>query len=184
MNHWVPAQPLRWLGVAALLRKQPLGSIVRLPPAHVEHPRDGGMTLAICVPVGARADYRLDAGGGQDLVVSELAHGFEAHLELRSALADFERALRDAPGSSVVGMIAAGALVGLALGRSKESALAGATIAGLAALAGVGVANAESAPEVTDAATRMLAAMKPLIPIASPARSPTSARALPGRGRT
>jgi len=80
-------------------------------------------------------------------------------------------------------MVEAGALVGLALGRSKESALAGATIGGLAALAGVGVANAQSAPEVTDAATRMLAAMKPLTPMASPALSQPSARALPGRRR-
>ena len=29
MNRWVPAQPLRWVGVAALLRGQPLGSIHR-----------------------------------------------------------------------------------------------------------------------------------------------------------
>ena len=88
----------------------------------VGHPRDGGMTLAVGVPVGQRADYRLDVGGGQDLVVGDFAHGFEAHLEVRPALAGFESALRDAPGGSVVGMIAAGALVGLALGRSKERA--------------------------------------------------------------
>jgi len=183
MNRWVPAQPLRWVGVAALLRGQPLGSIVRLPPARVEHPRDAGIVLAIGVPVGQRADYRLDVGGGHDLVVSEFAHGFEARLEVRPALADFEKALRDAPGSSVVGMIAAGALVGLALGRSKESALAGATIGGLAALAGVGVANAQSAPEVTDAATRMLAAMKPLTPGPTPKVRAMPARAIQGRSR-
>lgn len=61
----------------------------------------------------------------------------------------------------MVGIIAAGALAGLALGRSKESALAGEKIGGLASLSGVGVTNARSAPEVTDAATRMLAAMRP-----------------------
>ncbi|MBK8217906.1 MAG: hypothetical protein IPK71_29620 [Myxococcales bacterium] len=183
MNRWVPAQPLRWVGVAALLRGQPLGSIVRLPPARVEHPRDAGMVLALAVPVGQRADYRLDVGGGQDLVVSEFAHGFEARIEVRPALADFERALRDAPGSSVVGMIAAGALVGLALGRSKESALAGATIGGLAALAGVGVANAQTAPEITEAATRMLAAIKPLTPGTTPSMQAKPARAVSGRRR-
>jgi len=140
------------------------------------------MALAIGMPVGQRADYRLDVGGGHDLVVSEFAHGFEARLEVRPALADFERALRDAPGSSVVGMIAAGALVGLALGRSKESALAGATIGGLAALAGVGVANAQSAPGISDAAAKILAAMKPL---AASTRSPVPAlgRKLPARRR-
>src|SRR5690606_41358679 len=130
MSRWVPAQPLRWVDVAALLRGQPPGSIVRLPPARVEHPRDAGMALAVGVPVGQRADYRLDVGGGHDLVVSEFADGFEACLEVRPALADFEKALRDAPGSSVAGMIAAGALVGLDLGRSEESALAGAAIGG------------------------------------------------------
>ena len=162
MNRWVPAEPLRWLGVAAILREQPLGSMIRLSPAHVEHPRDGGMTLAVGLPVGQRADYRLDVGGGQDLVVSEFTSAFEAHLEVRPVAGDFEAALRNAPGTSVVGMVSAGALLGLALGRSKESALAGAAVGCLAALAGVGVANAQSAPAVADAAARMLTAMKPI----------------------
>jgi hypothetical protein len=183
MNRWVPAQPLRWVGVAELLRCQPPGSIVRLPPAQVEHPRDAGVVLTIGMPVGQRADYRLDVGGGHDLVVSEFAHGLEARLEVRPALADFERALRDAPGSSVVGMLAAGALVGLALGRSKESALSGAMIGGLAALAGVGLANAQTAPEVTDAATRLLAVVRSPTP-GAPTRSPSASAALPVRRRT
>lgn len=129
------------------------------------------MTLAVAFPVGQRADYQLDVGGGQYLVVSEFAHGFEAHLEVRPALLDFEKVLRDSPGSSVVGMVAAGALIGLALGRSKESALAGAAIGGFAALAGTGVANAQSAPEVTAAASQMLAAMMPRLPVAKPPAS-------------
>lgn len=160
----LPARPLRWPGVAALLRKQLPGSIVRLPPARVEHPSDGGMALAVGLPVGQRADYRLDVGDGQDLVVVEFVDAFEAHLEVRPASLDIEGRFREAPGASVAGLIAAGALVGLALGRSKESALAGAAIGGLAGLAGVGVANARSAPDVTDAATRLLAAMKPKSP--------------------
>jgi hypothetical protein len=172
MSRQFPAQPLRWAVVAALLRRQPLGSMVRLPPARVEHPRDGGLRLSFGVPVGQRADYRLDIGGGQDLVVAEFSHGYEAHLEARPSLADLEKALRDTPGGSVIGLIAAGALVGLALGRSKESALAGATIGGLAALAGVGVANAQSAPEIADAATRMFAAMKPITARTTRAASP------------
>lgn len=161
MNSRAPTQPQGWLGVAAVLKQHPLGSIVRLPPARVEHPRDAGMSLAVGLPIGQRADYRLDVGGGHDLVVSEFAHGFEARLEIHLALAEFERALKETPGSSVVGMIAAGALVGLALGKTKESALAGAAIGGLAALAGVGVANAQTAPEITKAATQMFAAMTP-----------------------
>lgn len=170
------AQPMGWLGVAAVLRQHPLGSIVRLPPARVEHPRDAGMALAIGVPIGQRADYRLDVGGGHDLVVSEFAHGFEARLEVHLALPEFERALKETPGSSVVGMIAAGALVGLALGKSKESALAGAAIGGLAALAGVGIANAQTAPEITKAATQMFAAMSPPHARALPSVPPSSPR--------
>lgn len=183
MNHVVPAQPLRWVGVAALLRGHPLGSVVRLPPASVEHPRDAGMVLAIGMPLGQRADYRLDVGGRHDLVVSEFAHGFEAHLEVRPALAEFESVLRNAPGSSVVGMIAAGALVGLALGRSKASALAGATIGGLTALACVSVANAQSAPVVTEAAAGILAALKPPTPAASSALTQPAPRTSRSRRR-
>lgn len=184
--------PLRWTGVAAILRTQPPGSIVRLPPSRVEHPRDGGMTFAMGFPMGQRADYRLDLGEGQELVVSEFVHGFEARLERRPTAADFEAILRDSPGTSVVGLIAAGALVGLALGRSKESALAGATIGGLAALAGVGVANAQTAPQVTEAATKVLAALStPPAPIrvsamrgAAPARLPSPSRSRATRSTT
>lgn len=179
MNSRAPTQPLGWLGVAAVLRQHPLGSIVRLPPARVEHPRDAGMALAIGVPIGQRADYRLDVGGGHDLVVSEFAHGFEARLEVHLALPEFERALKETPGSSVVGMIAAGALVGLALGKTKESAFAGAAIGGLAALAGVGVANAQTAPEITKAATQMFAAMTPPHPLALPSLPRSSPRSRP-----
>lgn len=141
--------------------------------------------LTIGIPVGQRADYRLQLSGGKDLVVSEFAHGFEARIEVRPTHVGFERALRETPGTTAVGMIAAGALLGLALGRSKESALAGATIGGLAALAGIGVANAQSAPRITDAATRMLASLKPMAqaPASTIARAPTTTRALPGRRR-
>ncbi|MFZ5438474.1 MAG: hypothetical protein ACOZQL_00630 [Myxococcota bacterium] len=173
MNSRALTQPLGWLGVAAVLKQHPLGSIVRLPPARVEHPRDAGMALSVGLPIGQRADYRLDVGGGHDLVVSEFAHGFEARLEIHLALPEFERALKETPGSSVVGMIAAGALAGLALGKTKESALAGAAIGGLAALAGVGVANAQKAPEISRAAAQMFAAM-----------TPPDARALPPLPRT
>jgi hypothetical protein len=155
---------------------------VRLPPARVEHPRDGGLALSWGVPVGQRADYRLHIGGGQDLVIAEFAHRYEAHIEVRPSPNDFERALRDTPGGSVVGLMAAGALVGLALGRSKESALAGAAIGGLAALAGVGVANAQSATEIADAAVRLLASIKPITTRTTRAVSP-GCRTIRGRSR-
>ncbi len=114
------------------------------------------MTVSLGIQVGQRTDYRLDIGNEQDLVVAEFSHAFEAHLEPRPALSAFESALGEAPDSSVVGLAAAGALLGLAIGRSKESALVGAAIGGLLGLAGVGVANANGAPQLADAATRML----------------------------
>lgn len=129
--------PLRWKVVAMALRAHPPGSIVCLRPARVEHPRDGGMTLAVGLPVGQRVDYQMDIGSGQMLRVAEFADHYEARLMPRATADEFERLLRDTPGSSVVGMIAAGALLGLILGRSKESALTGAAIGGFAAIAGV-----------------------------------------------
>jgi hypothetical protein len=175
--------PLRWTVVAAILRAQPAGSIAWLPPARVEHPRAAGMTLTMGLPVGQRADYRLDVGGGQELVVTEFAHGFEARLDRRPTVSDFESVLRNTPGTSVVGLIAAGALIGLALGRSKDSALVGATIGGVAALAGVGVANAQSAPRVAETASQMLTAMKTAVPVDVPAASGSRARPQSGRRR-
>lgn len=153
-------EPVRWLAVAGMLRAHPLGCFIRFSPAQVEHPRDAGMKPSLGLPVGQRADYRLDVGNGQDLVVSEFSAAFEARLEVRPTLTDLERVLRDAPGSTVVGMVAAGALLGLAFGRSKDSALAGATIGGLAALAGVGVANAKTDPEVSAAAVKLVGALR------------------------
>ena len=156
--------PVRWADVAAFLRGHEVGAFVRLPAWGVEHPRDAGMLPAITLPVGQRGEYRLDVGDGHDLVVSDFIQCYDAHLECRPALADFERLLRDAPGTSVVGLIAVGALVGLALGRSKESALAGAAIGGIAALAGVAVANADGKPAISDVASKLLSTMTPIGP--------------------
>lgn len=169
-------EPVRWLAVAGMLRAHPLGCFIRFSPAQVEHPRDAGMKPSLGLPLGQRADYRLDVGNGQVLVVSEFSAAFEARLEARPDFADLERMLRDAPGSTVMGMVAAGALLGLALGRSKDSALAGATIGGLAALAGVGVANAQSAPEVSAAALKLLGSVRSSTP--PPTASPPVVKTL------
>ena len=120
------------------------------------------MLPSLAVPIGQRVEYRLHLGEGHDLVVADFVSSFEARLESRATFADFERALREVPGTSVAGLIAAGALLGLAIGRSKESALAGATIGGLAALAAVSVANAETAPKVSNSAANLLALTWPV----------------------
>jgi len=69
------------------------------------------MTTVFAAPVGQRADYELEVGGGHDLVVSEFGHGFEVGLDARRALTDFAEALRVAPAISVVGMIVSGSLI-------------------------------------------------------------------------
>lgn len=153
---------VRWSEVAAHLANQPAGSVLRLPRARVDHPRDGGLSLALAARWGQRADYRRDLGDGRDLVVAELAEHYEASLALRPQFADFERVLAETPGSAVAGLVAAGALLGLALGRSNESAVVGALIGGAAALAGVGIANSDK-PELAEAAARILASIRPVV---------------------
>lgn len=80
-----------------------------------------------------------------------------------------EGMLKEAPGTSVVGMVAAGALLGLVLGRNRESALTGAAIGGLAGLLGVGVANAASSPTTTRATVELLKILQKIpIPAGTP----------------
>jgi hypothetical protein len=102
--------------------------------------------------VGQRADYRLDLGDGIRLAVQDFATHYLARLERLPSAGPLERALQETPGTSVVGMIALGALAGLAVSRSRDGAMAGAAIGGLAALAGVSVANASSSPATSEAA--------------------------------
>src|SRR5207249_9410799 len=102
---WLPARPLRWIEVASLLREEQPGTTVRLAAAHVEHPHDAGMLPSLAVPIGQRVEYRLHLGEGHDLVVADFVSSFKARLESRATFADFERALREVPGTSVAGLI-------------------------------------------------------------------------------
>lgn len=144
--------PLRWQNVASQLVTHREGVLVRLNPHQVEHPRDAGLVLSFGIPVGQRADYRLDLGDGTRLAVQDFGTHYLARLERLPSAAAFEKALQATPGTSVVGMIALGALAGLALSRGKDGAIVGATIGGLAALAGITVANASSSPATSEAA--------------------------------
>ncbi|MEQ8767595.1 MAG: hypothetical protein RL885_27060 [Planctomycetota bacterium] len=144
--------PLRWQDVASQLVTHPAGALVRLNPYQVEHPCDAGLVLSVGLPVGQRADYRLDLGDETRLAVQDFGTHYLARLERAPSAAALEKALQETPGTSVVGMIAIGVLAGLALSRSKDGAIAGAAIGGLAALAGVTVANASSSPATSEAA--------------------------------
>lgn len=144
--------PLRWRDVAIALGDEPDGTRIRLKPSQVEHPRDAGLGLGVGMPVGQRADYSLDLDDGIRLAVQDFGTQYLARLEKKPPSTSLEKTLQESPGASVAGMIAFGALAGLALSRSKDGALAGAAIGGLAALAGVTVANASSSPATSKAA--------------------------------
>jgi hypothetical protein len=171
-NIGAPGVPFRWLAVGKQLLDARPGTTARLRPYQVEHPRDAGMQLAVALPLGQRAAYRLALSPQQDLVVSDFITHYDARLEAR-VISTVEAALREQPATSAMQMICGGALVGLALGRSKEGALVGAAIGGLAALTGIGLANATTSPELAQMAVKMLTALQPQ---AAPPRAPKARR--------
>jgi hypothetical protein len=112
---------LRWTEVAARLAAEPAGTLLRVVRHRAENPRDAGLVQALAAPVGQRADYRLgmlfvqDFGSYYDAFLAPRPRGMNIH----SATA--EDALP--PG------LALGALLGLALSRTREGALLGGLIA-------------------------------------------------------
>jgi len=142
---------------------------LKILPHQIQHPKDAGMSVALDVPLGQRSTYRMMIAANLDLVVRDFVSYYEAFLELRPTASKIEKVLTDAPGTSVAGMVAAGALLGLLFGRSKNAALTGAAIGGLAGLAGVGVANAKTSPETSKVAVDLLKTMQSIpIPIDEP----------------
>ena len=123
-----------------------------LGSAAMQHPRDAGMHHAVGVPSGQRATYALRLADGGALYVYDFGARYVAKLVVaaRAPTTALEATLRQSPGSSVVGASAIGALLGLALGSSKESALVGASVSA------VSVANAESSPATSDASLDVL----------------------------
>lgn len=154
------AYPLTWAGVLAWIKQHTPGNAFKMLPHQIQHPKDAGMTVAVDVPLGQRATYRMMLSANTDLVVRDFTTHYEAFLELRPTPSGIEKALTDSPGTSVVGMVAAGALLGLMFGRSKNAALTGAAIGGLAGLAGVGVANARTSPQTSKVALDLLKIME------------------------
>lgn len=149
---------LSWFQVASFLQAQEPGTHMFVRASQVEHPRDAGMMPSLSMPLGQRASYQLDMTASQRLTVLDFAKHYLARLDPVESGTGWEAALRKAPGSTVMGTAALGALIGLACGRSQGAAFAGAALGGLVALAGVAVANAEGAPKTTDAATAILEA--------------------------
>jgi len=127
---------LTWKQVAQLLEVQEPGTKLRLPRALTQHPADGGLSPTFGMPVGQRADYRLDHGGRNVLFVRDFGTHLEARLEARPERAPAAKKDGDAvtadEASSVVGGAALGALMGLVLGRSANAAFAGLLMGALA----------------------------------------------------
>ncbi|CAM4282358.1 Glycine zipper domain-containing protein [Corallococcus exiguus] len=137
---------LTWHAVAKLLSSQPPGSKVRLRRSLTQHPKDGGLVPTLGLPVGQRADYRLDYGGEQVLYVQDFGTHLEARLDprrppvTRAAIG----ASSEAPDTdAMLGGAAVGGLIGLLFGRSSSSVVTGLV---LGAVAGLAANAAESSP--------------------------------------
>jgi hypothetical protein len=128
----------RWSEMARVLANHGPGACARIEKSQVQHPLDGGMRRAIAMPVGQQADYQLRCRGGAVLFVKDFGTHYEAHVadgEPHRPAGAPSRAV--APGATVAGGVALGALFGAMLSRKGEGVVAGALIGGLlAALAG------------------------------------------------
>jgi hypothetical protein len=144
--------------------------------ALLQHPRDAGMLPAVGAPSGQRATYSVRLAEGDALYVYDYGTSYLAKLvkAARAPLAAMETTLRESPGSSVLGATAIGALLGLALGGSKESTLVGAIVGGMVGLSAVSVANADSSPATSDVSRDVLKAALKAMQVRAAAQSPAT----------
>jgi hypothetical protein len=109
-----------WHDIRARLGAEPEGTRLRLARHLCPHPLDGGLRRGLDLPVGQRADFRLD--GARPLCVQDLGSHYEAWLEPAAASAPAPAAAAPVPGA------AAGALVALLLAGTREAVLVGALL--------------------------------------------------------
>lgn len=130
-----------WSAIANHLATQPHGSVVRVEKYQVEHPRDAGMRPSLGLPVGQCTDWRYKFPSCGGLHVRDFGTFYSAHLDRVNPECDpVGHVMSDTP--QIAGGLALGALIGLALGNSKEAALVGAMFGGL-----LGLASTASAAE-------------------------------------
>jgi hypothetical protein len=103
---------IRWSEVAAQLAAEPQGTLLRVVRHMAENPRDAGLAPALAPPAGQRADFRLGR-----LYVQDFGSHYDAFLA------------GEAPAAELPAGAAGGALLGLALARTREAALVGALLA-------------------------------------------------------
>jgi hypothetical protein len=139
-----------WLRTQALV--QPTRKI-QAAKDRVPHPRDAGAYVSVGLPAGQDEDYRFppehDCRG---VHVQSFASVWVIHVDVVHPACDpLEHMRVDAPGTWVAALTAAGGLVGLALGRRKEAAAAGALIGAALGLIGTALARTvrQNLPERT-----------------------------------
>lgn len=127
-----------WLDVAEYLSGQDPGTIFRVPVSGMEHPLDSGMRRSAGLPLGQRSDFRFRLDECAGLHVRDFGTHYEAHIDKVDPSCDpVEHGLQDAPGATIIGTAALGALLGGFLGKSRDALFAGAAIGALVALAAV-----------------------------------------------
>jgi hypothetical protein len=152
----IPNTILMWREVIEYLAKQPAGTSVHVESHRVEHPRDGGLGPMMGIPVGQRGDWGGLLSDGTLVAARDFGSYYDVKLHARSpasALAmpsDTSESI--SPQAMVLGLTALGALLGLALGRSKDGVLTGALLGGATALTGLAVGSAQGSPETSRAA--------------------------------
>jgi hypothetical protein len=188
----LPLTIVRWNEIIEYLWNQPAGSVLRIPAIKTEHPRAGGLSLTLGLPVGQRANYGTWFTDGSVLAVTDFGTHYDVTMHRAVAppppTPRVEPFLQHSPGASVLGLTALGALVGLAFGRSEEGALTGALIGGTAGLAAVAVGNAGVAPETSKQAADLIAAFGRALAESkarreSPQRSPRAAAHVQGSAK-
>jgi hypothetical protein len=123
-----------WSDIARHLGAQPYGAVLRVEKYQVQHPRDAGMKPSMGLPLGQRGDWRFPAPGCGGLHVRDFLDCYTAHLDRVNPVCDpVGHVVSDTP--QIAGGLALGALLGLALGKSKEAALVGALFGGILGLA-------------------------------------------------
>lgn len=148
---------MTWEQMVEKLRERPSRGGYAIARHHIEHPRDAGLRFSAGLPIGQRATYlgRTGGGDGAVLMVREFGDRYHAHLRVPVARA-IEHQLQDTPGASLLALAALGGVIGLAVGRSGEAALAGALVGGVVGMGAVAVSTAETKPSTSAAALNTL----------------------------
>lgn len=157
----IPNTILMWRDVIDYLNRQPAGAVVRIEAYRVEHPRDGGLGPMMGMPVGQRGDWGGVLSDGTLVAASDFGQYYDVTLhrpQLAPALAPPTATQptftpeSTSPQAMILGLTAFGALLGLALGRSKDGMMTGALLGGATALTGIAVGSAQGSPETSRAA--------------------------------